>query len=46
VVALSQSQAAACRELGCAAPVLIANEASDEAILEAVKTWRREHFSL
>lgn len=46
VVALSQSQAAVCRELGCTAPVLITNEASDEAILEAVKTWRREHFSL
>jgi len=46
VVVLSQSQAATCRELGCAAPVLTANEASDEAILEAVKTWRREHFSL
>lgn len=46
VVVLSQSQAAACRELGCVAPVLIANEASDEAILEAVKTWRRERFSL
>jgi uroporphyrinogen-III synthase len=46
VVVLSQSQAAVCRELGCVAPVLTANEASDEAILEAVKTWRREHFSL
>jgi hypothetical protein len=42
---LNQAQAAACRELGCTQNVSIATEASDEAILEAVKTWRREYFS-
>lgn len=46
LVVLSPAQAAACRELGCRGAVIIATEASDEAILEAVKTWRREHFSL
>ena len=46
VVVLSQAQAATCRELGCEAAVLIATAASDEAILEAVQTWRRERFSL
>ncbi|HEX9810487.1 MAG TPA: uroporphyrinogen-III synthase [Burkholderiales bacterium] len=45
LVVLSQAQAAACRELGCTQNVSIATEASDEAILEAVKTWRREYFS-
>ena len=46
VVVLSQAQAAACRELGCEAAPLIATEASDEAILEAVKAWRQECFFL
>lgn len=46
LVMLSQAQAAASRELGCTADVIVATEASDEAILEAVKTWRREHSSL
>jgi uroporphyrinogen-III synthase len=46
VVVLSQAQAAVCRELGCYATVLVAAEPSDEAILEAIKTWRQERFSL
>lgn len=46
VVVVSQAQAAVCRELGCDAAVLVAAEPSDEAILEAIKTWRQTRFSL
>lgn len=46
VVVLSAAQAAACRRLGVAAEPLIATEASDEAILEALKAWRLRRFSL
>lgn len=45
-VVLSQTQAAACRELGCSAAVLVAAEPSDEAILETIRTWRQAGFSL
>jgi len=46
VVVLSEAQAATCRELGGEAAIMIATAATDEAILEAVKTWRRERLSL
>lgn len=39
-IVLSKAQAAACRHLGFAHPAITAAEASDEAILEAIKTWR------
>ncbi len=46
IVTLSELQAAACRRFGLVDEVLIAPEASDEAILETIKTWRLGHFSL
>lgn len=45
-VVLSEAQAATCRALGWQAATLVATEASDEAILEAVKAWRQGLFSL
>lgn len=46
VVVLSQAQVQACHELGWQAATLLATEASDEAILNTLETWRREQFSL
>ena len=40
IVVVSARQAAVCRELGFKHQAWVANAASDEAILEAVKTWR------
>lgn len=39
VVVLSEAQAVVCRQLGFVGDILIATAASDEAILEAIKTW-------
>lgn len=46
IVVLSEAQAATCRRLGVTAQPLLAAAASDEAILEAIRTWRRGRFSL
>ena len=46
IVVLSEAQAALCRREGIGADVRIAPEASDAAILETVKAWRRRRFSL
>ncbi len=46
VVVLSAEQAAACRELGFKTQPIVAREASDEAILEAIYTWRAQQVSL
>jgi uroporphyrinogen-III synthase len=46
VVTLSEAQAAECRRLGFARDVLVATTASDEAILEAIRMWRANGFSL
>lgn len=46
VVVLSRAQAETCHELGWQSPPLVATAASDEAILEAIKTWRQQRFSL
>lgn len=40
VVVLAEAQAQACRELGFKHAPLVAREASDEAILEAIQAWR------
>lgn len=45
-VVLSEAQAAECRRMGFLHPARVATEASDEAILEAIKAWRRSDFSL
>jgi uroporphyrinogen-III synthase len=46
IVVLSQAQATTCRELGWRAPTLVATEASDAAILEALTAWRQRRFPL
>lgn len=46
VVTLSEAQAAECRRLGFAQDVLIATTTGDEAILEAIRMWRANGFSL
>lgn len=46
VVVLSETQARACRELGFSTEPLIAAEASDAAIFETIRAWRRARFSL
>lgn len=46
VVTVSKAQAANCHRFGFSGDVLIATAASDEAILETIKTWRRSRFSL
>jgi len=46
IVVLSQRQASACREAGFLTKAIIAREASDEAVLEAIKTWRASQKSL
>lgn len=40
IVVLAEAHAQACRELGFRHMPLVAREASDEAILEAIQTWR------
>ncbi|MFL6654284.1 MAG: uroporphyrinogen-III synthase [Sulfurifustis sp.] len=46
MIVLSEAQAAECRKLGLVHPARMATEASDEAILEAIKVWRRSAFPL
>ena len=46
IVVVSQRQASVCRELGFKTEPLVAREADDEAILEAIKTWRHAQNSL
>lgn len=46
VVVLSKAQADTCRQFGFTIEPLVATEASDEAILETIKTWRLGRFSL
>jgi uroporphyrinogen-III synthase len=41
IVVLSEAQAALCHQLGCESDVFVAPQASDEAILTAIQTWRR-----
>lgn len=40
IIVVSQRLAALCRELGFKADVLVADPASDEAILQTIKAWR------
>ncbi len=46
IVVVSQRQASVCRDLGFKTEPLVAGEAGDEAILEAIKTWRCAQNSL
>jgi uroporphyrinogen-III synthase len=46
IVVVSARQAAVCRELGFRGPVLTAREASDEAVVSAIRTWRAAQNSL
>ncbi|MFL6647748.1 MAG: uroporphyrinogen-III synthase [Sulfurifustaceae bacterium] len=46
MIVLSEAQAAECRKLGFVHPARVVTEASDEAILEAIKVWRRSAFPL
>lgn len=46
LVVLSDAQADLGRRLGFTTDVLVAPTASDEAILETIKTWRLQRFSL
>ena len=46
VVVVSAAQAAACRELGFVQPAIVAREAADQAILEAIRTWRTLRISI
>jgi uroporphyrinogen-III synthase len=41
IVVISQRMADVCHELGFETDILLATQASDEAIVEAIKTWRR-----
>lgn len=45
-VVVSTMQAATCRELGMARAAIVAREPSDEAILEAIRTWRLSGISI
>jgi hypothetical protein len=40
IVVLAEAHAQACRELGFKHDPIVAREASDEAILEAIQAWR------
>src|SRR5690606_3042642 len=46
IVVLAESHAKACRELGFKHAPIVAREASDEAILEAIQAWRAAGNSL
>ena len=46
IVVVSERTAAACRELGFKTKPLVAAQASDEAIVETIKTWRAAQKSL
>jgi uroporphyrinogen-III synthase len=41
IVVISQRMADVCHELGFEADILVATRASDEAIVQTIKTWRR-----
>lgn len=45
-VVVSASQAARCRALGFSGEPIVARDAADEAILEAIRTWRAPRISL
>jgi len=45
IVIVSEAQAATCRALDLAAPI-VARSAADEAILEAIRAWRARQISL
>ncbi|HSD97879.1 MAG TPA: uroporphyrinogen-III synthase [Sulfuricaulis sp.] len=46
VIVVSRRMAEVCRELGVKTEPLVAAQASDEAILEAIKTWRETQKTL
>jgi uroporphyrinogen-III synthase len=46
VIVVSTRMAEVCRELGFTTEPLVASQASDEAILEAIKTWRETQKTL
>jgi uroporphyrinogen-III synthase len=46
VIVVSPRMAGVCRELGFKTEPLVAAQASDEAILEAIKTWRETQKTL
>jgi len=46
VIVISRRMAEVCRELGLKTEPIIAAQASDEAILEAIKTWREAQKTL
>ena len=46
VVVVSDRMAAVCRELGFKVDPLIAAQAADEALVEAIKAWRAAQKSL
>lgn len=47
VIVVSQKQAAVCRELGFKHSPMVADEPSDEAIVQAIKAWRKsEHHPI
>ena len=46
IVVRSQRMADVCHQLGCETDIVLATQASDEAIVEAIKTWRRSRNPL
>ena len=46
IVVVSQRMADACHSIGLNGPVIIAAEASDRAIVDAIETWRQQQKSL